>query len=144
MPFPMSALAPAPVSSRPLAGLRILLAEDSAVTRRMCETALRAAGAAVDAAADGLSAFRTWESAALTDRPIDIAVVDFGMPYLNGAALTAMLRAAGFGGTIVGMTASVDEAEESLWRGCGCEAVLPKGLPGREFAARVAEFRPVG
>lgn len=134
----MSALLLEPALARPLTGLRLLLAEDAAVTRRFYEAVLRNAGAEVEVAPDGLSAFRVWEAAALAGRPIRLAVVDFGMPFLNGAALTAMLRAAGFGGPIVGMTAGVDAAEEALWRGCGCETVLAKNVSAGELVEQVA------
>lgn len=79
----------------------ILLVEDDFVVRSTCSHALRCAGYAVEAVADGITA---WD--ALRTHPVDLLVTDNQMPCLNGEEL--ILRARRFGMTlpIIGITAS--------------------------------------
>jgi len=73
---------------RPLAGMRILVAEDNAIAARVITTLLSKQGADVTLARDGNQAF-----AMLADPPgFDVAFVDLHMPGLDGLALTRQVR----------------------------------------------------
>lgn len=65
----------------------VLLVEDDRSLRRYLEVALRRAGFAVLAAADGLEAMKL----ALTS-PVDLVVTDSVMPHLGGAELCRFLK----------------------------------------------------
>jgi two-component system, NarL family, response regulator LiaR len=67
---------------------RVVIVEDHALTRAGLRTALAGAFDVVAEAADGLSG---WE-AILHERP-DVAVVDIGLPGMDGVALTKRVRA---------------------------------------------------
>lgn len=68
--------------------MKVILAEDVAVTRRLLEQALVAAGHDVRAVADGEAA---WE--AFTREPVPLLVVDWGMPRMDGLEFCRRVRA---------------------------------------------------
>ncbi|MGB8910353.1 MAG: response regulator transcription factor [Candidatus Cybelea sp.] len=67
---------------------RVVIVEDHALTRAGLRTALQSSFDVVAEAADGLAG---WEAIA-RERP-DVAVVDIGIPALDGVALTKRVRA---------------------------------------------------
>ena len=70
--------------------MRLLLVEDDAVLRLGLQRKLEAEGYRVDMAADGADGlFQAREY------PLDLAIVDLGLPKLNGLALVQTLRAEG-------------------------------------------------
>jgi signal transduction histidine kinase/ActR/RegA family two-component response regulator len=71
-----------------LAGLHVLVADDNVDFAESLETALEAAGIDVATVADGRSAL-----SAARGRAPDIAILDIGMPGLNGYDLARALRA---------------------------------------------------
>ena len=68
---------------------RLLVADDDAFYREIAVTSLTAAGYDVKAAADGVEALEI-----INTMPLDIAVVDVGMPRMGGLELIAMVRTA--------------------------------------------------
>ncbi|MGA8097649.1 MAG: response regulator transcription factor [Candidatus Cybelea sp.] len=68
--------------------IRVVIVEDHALTRAGLRTALQSTFDVVAEAADGLTG---WEAIA-RERP-DVAVVDIGIPALDGIALTKRVRA---------------------------------------------------
>lgn len=68
--------------------IRVVIVEDHALTRAGLRTALQSSFDVVAEAADGLTG---WEAIA-RERP-DVAVVDIGIPALDGVALTKRVRA---------------------------------------------------
>lgn len=69
-----------------------------------------------------------------------MALLDHDMPGLDGTQTAAALRASGFPGAIVGLTAGVDTAEAMRWRQIGCEFILPKGLGPTAISSRRASL----
>jgi CheY-like chemotaxis protein len=67
---------------------RILLVEDHADVREMLQAALEIEGHTVRAVADGASAL----AAATTEQP-DVAIIDIGLPGIDGYELASALRA---------------------------------------------------
>ena len=105
--------------------MRLLLVEDDP---RMADTAdrfLRAAGFAVDHAADGATALRLAERATY-----DAAVLDLGLPDMNGLEVCRRLRAAGHPMRIVMATArdAVDDRIAGLDTGADDYIVKPYAL----------------
>jgi len=79
---------PAPLSgAAPTAGLRVLVADDNVDFAESLQTAFEMVGIEVSTVADGRSAL-----AAAQARPPDIAILDIGMPGLNGYDLARALR----------------------------------------------------
>ena len=133
-----------PEPSPPLGGRRVLLADDIPAMRRLYASALTKAGAAVTAVSDGAEAVDAWaesveERRGASGGPFDAVVLDYAMPRLDGGSVAAALRAGGFGGAIVGISAQVIDREVGPWLAAGCDVVLRKGRPLAELVARVGE-----
>ena len=70
--------------------MRVLVIEDEALLREQLAQALRGAGYTVDVAADGTEGLY-----AFTELPVDLAIVDLGLPRLGGLDVVRRARAAG-------------------------------------------------
>ncbi len=70
--------------------MRVLVVEDEAALREALKTELSAAGYTVDLAADGEEGLY-----AALEFPIDVAIVDLGLPKLSGLEVIRKLRARG-------------------------------------------------
>lgn len=87
---------------------RVVIVEDHALTRAGLRTALEASFAVVAEAADGVTG---WEAIA-RERP-DVAVIDIGLPGVDGVTLTKRVRAE-LPATRVVIVTMVDLEEEVL------------------------------
>jgi signal transduction histidine kinase len=95
----------------PLAGMKILLVEDSEDNQTLVSRYLKGAGAHVELADNGLDAVE-----AAMDGDQDVILMDIQMPILDGHEATARLRQAGYARPIVALTAHAmrDERERAL------------------------------
>ncbi len=107
---------------------RILLAEDGLDARRLLARHLRAAGAEVETAENGLVACELALRAADAGTPYDLILMDMQMPELDGYAAAARLRAAGYRGPIVALTAHAMEDERARCLGAGCDGFATKPI----------------
>lgn len=101
----------------------ILVADDDATIRRLMEVFLKTLGYQPVVVGDGSEALR----AALASRP-DLVISDIHMPDLGGLELTRRLRAepALEGVPILLFSASIGQADESLWREAGADGFVVK------------------
>lgn len=76
-------------ASRASSGLRVLVVDDNADAAELFSEILREAGYVVDVAADGIEAL-----ACALRSPPDVALVDIGLPGIDGYELARRLRAA--------------------------------------------------
>jgi CheY-like chemotaxis protein len=102
---------------------RILLVEDDADTREALKTLLELSGHQVEVASDGGEAV----AHAVANRP-DVALVDIGLPEIDGNEVARRIRAQlGAGGIfLVALTGYGGEAEEALARAAGFDAHFTK------------------
>lgn len=123
---------------------RILLAEDGPDNQRFFEFILRRAGAEVTLVEDGQRAVDSALSAAQAGQPFDLILMDMQMPVLDGYEATRRLRAAGYIGPIVALTAHAMEgaAEECL--AAGCDDYIAKPVDRLAFLRKVAQFLKQG
>lgn len=125
----------------PLSGVRVLVADDDRIPRRIAVAAVVAAGGIPVEAADGPTALAVWSSKMGTPA-FEAAVLDFVMPGMDGADLVRALRALGYKGTVLGLTAAATEAQIDAWIAAGCDEVLPKGCSTAELVTElVAAYR---
>lgn len=121
VPGTMQPELPASTEVVTLEGLRVVLAEDHAVNRMLLERVLQRAGATVSLAVDGQEA---------VDVPLevlpDVVLMDLNMPVQDGDEATRILRARGFEGCIIALTASVSAEDRRACFDAGMDGFLTK------------------
>lgn len=117
-----------------LTGLRILLAEDSEDVQGLLRYYLHAAEAHVECANNGIEAVAQIARATV---PFDFVFMDMQMPLLDGYAATKQLRAAGYRGVIVALTAHAMVGERERCIEAGCTDYLAKPPSRDEVVAKV-------
>jgi len=119
-------------ASRPV----ILLADDEAISRRLLSDALQRAGFEVRQAGDGAAALRIAE-----EETLDLLVLDFEMPSLDGAEICRRLRASGREDLkalpVIMLTAHAGEAEEIDCLHAGANDFVTKPVSRDILAARI-------
>ena len=111
-----------------LAGLRVLLADDSSDNQLLVRLVLTRQGATVDTANNGLEAFKMG-----IEGDFDIALMDIQMPEMDGYEATRALREAGFKKPIVALTAHAMPEERARTLAAGCNGHLTKPLNKTEL-----------
>ena len=112
--------------------MRLLLIEDEAPLRLMLARRLEADGYRVDQAADGEDGlFQAREY------PVDLAIVDLGLPKVNGLAIVQRLRADGRTLPILILTARGGWQDKVAGLESGADDYLVKPFEYPELAARV-------
>src|SRR5689334_16259773 len=112
--------------------MRLLLIEDEAPLRLSLARQLEADGYRVDQAADGEDGlFQAREY------PVDLAIVDLGLPKLNGLAVVQKLRAEGRMIPILILTARGSWQDKVTGLEAGADDYLVKPFEYPELAARV-------
>lgn len=112
--------------------MRLLLVEDEAPLRLSLARRLEAEGYRVDLAADGEDGlFQAREY------PLDLAIVDLGLPKLTGTALVQQLRADGKTLPILILTARGSWQDKVAGLEAGADDYLVKPFEYPELAARI-------
>ncbi|HTP39882.1 MAG TPA: response regulator transcription factor [Steroidobacteraceae bacterium] len=113
--------------------MRVLVVEDEATLREALRTDLTAAGYNVDVAADGEEGLY-----AATENPVDVAVIDLGLPKLSGLELIRRLRAAGKSYGVLILTARDRWQDKVEGLGAGADDYVAKPFHFEEVRARLA------
>jgi sigma-B regulation protein RsbU (phosphoserine phosphatase) len=118
--------------------MRILVAEDDAVTRRILEVTLRGLGWDVVTASDGNAAWRLFETLKGEDAP-ELAVMDWMMPGLEGIEICRRLRATpGFELVyVILLTSRGDKEDLAAGLAAGANDYITKPFDPVELEARV-------
>ncbi|MCP4171177.1 MAG: response regulator [Fuerstiella sp.] len=125
-----------PQTDTPLAGLRLLLAEDCADQGRLYLKFLQSAGAEVTLECNGES---TVDSVRKSPSLFDAVVMDFQMPEMDGLESTRQLRGLGYDGAIIAATAFGSQKLKRNWYQAGCDAYLIKPLKKAQLIAAVLQ-----
>lgn len=112
--------------------MRLLLIEDDAILRLSLKRQLEAEGHRVDLASDGEDGlFQAREY------PFDMAIIDLGLPKVNGITVVQSLRAEGRTLPILILTARGSWQDKVLGLEAGADDYLVKPFEYPELAARV-------
>ena len=110
---------------------------------------MRKAGAEVTLAEDGLRACELATAAAASGTSFDVILMDMQMPKLDGYGATARLRASGYRGSIVALTAHSTKGDRRRCLTVGCDGFVSKPIDRRTLletvqrhSARAAAPRP--
>jgi PAS domain S-box-containing protein len=146
--LPVNAAAPAedPIVPQPVQGAgrlsgTILLAEDNPNIRFLVDEYLKRAGAEVIAVPDGAQAVdRVLRAVCGEAGTVDLVLLDIHMPVLDGVQAKAQMRAAGYRGPIVGLTADFAEKPASEWANEGWDAIAAKPIDRQAFIPLLARM----
>jgi len=122
-------------STELLKGVNLLICEDSETVSMLLRVMLERAGAVVTTAADGeegLAQFTQYSN------ELDLVITDMQMPKLDGYELTQGIRATGWSGHIVALTAFAASEDEDKCRAAGCSHYLTKPINPASFASSIA------
>ncbi len=106
----------------------ILVADDAPDNRRLICLFLNKAGAEVATAENGRQAYEMALDRWRSGNPFDLIVMDMQMPVLDGYQATKMLRAAGYPGQIVALTANAMTGERAKCLAVGCSDYAAKPI----------------
>jgi two-component system response regulator PhoP len=112
--------------------MRILVVEDETALRDSLKADLTAAGHAVDAAADGEEGLY-----AALEYPIDVAIIDLGLPKISGLEVIRRLRAAGKSYGVLVLTARDRWQDKVEGLGAGADDYVAKPFHFAELQARL-------
>jgi PAS domain S-box-containing protein len=139
-----TAPADAAAAPLPLAGMRVLLAEDNPVNQKLAVRLLQKMGAEVQVAATGLEALR-----ALREADFDAALMDCQMPELDGYEATRRLRS-GAGAVrnpnipVIALTAHALATDRTKCLAAGMNDYLTKPINPKLLRECLARMLPVG
>ncbi len=129
---------PKPVADG-LAGRRVLLAEDCEEIARLTCHFLQKAGADVTVVENGRQAV---DAVLAGDAAFDVVLMDLQMPVLDGYTATTELRARGFAGPIVALTANALESDRALCVASGFDDYVTKPVSREQLVRLVAARSP--
>lgn len=131
-----------PTNDAPVAGLRILLAEDSPANQMVATALLRRLGHRVDAVGNGLEAVE-----AVRAVPYDVVLMDVMMPEMDGLAATRAIRALPGDAArvpIVALTANAFASDEEECRAAGMDGFVTKPVTRAKLSAAVLRHGGAG
>jgi two-component system response regulator PhoP len=112
--------------------MRVLLVEDDPRLQETLGSHLRAAGYAVDLSSDGIEGLYAGE-----EFPIDLAIIDLGLPKLPGLEVIRKLRERGRDFPILVLTARSEWQDKVAGLEAGADDYLTKPFHVEELMARV-------
>jgi len=123
----------------PLAGARILVAEDHPVNRAFLRRILERWGAEVILAEDGREALVTLEN-----HPVDLVLMDISMPGMDGLEATERIRRHPrlSGLPVLALTAHAFEEDRQRCLAAGCDDVVTKPVAPEKLLAAIRAHLP--
>lgn len=92
--------------------MKIILAEDNAVQRKVLTDVLRELGHEVEPTTNGAQAWDAWE-----EKPSDLLITDWDMPEMDGLELTRLIRSHPLGAsTFIMMLSSIYTLKENVYQ----------------------------
>lgn len=114
--------------------LRIFCVDDDPTAQRLLMAALARRGWTVECATDGQDALQRF---CQDPAAFDVLVTDHVMPRLDGLNLVRELRAMGFRGAVIVVSARIEADERAAYAALGVTTILPKPFPSAGLLAAV-------
>ncbi|MFZ5576266.1 MAG: ATP-binding protein [Pseudomonadota bacterium] len=118
---------------------RLLLVEDNPVNQRVIALKARHLGVEPRIVENGAQAVE----AALAE-PFDLILMDMHMPVMDGMTATRTLRARGYTGPIVALTANSTQEDRQYCLDAGCNGFLTKPIENAQFAETLRRHLQAG
>lgn len=134
-PRPVAVSEPRPSVKGRLAGVKLMVVEDSEDNQDIFRYFLEGAGAETELVTNGNAAV---ETAAKED--FDIILMDIQIPGIDGKEATRRIRRQGFTRPIVALTAHAMPEEQQSCLKAGCDGQITKPVSGEALVVQVAGF----
>ncbi|HKC50857.1 MAG TPA: ATP-binding protein, partial [Myxococcota bacterium] len=121
-------------------GARVLLAEDGLDNQRLVRALLRPLKVELSLVENGAQAVDQALAALDGDRPFELVLMDMQMPVMDGYEATRRLRAQGYSGPIVALTAHAMSSDRGRCLEAGCDEYLSKPIDRVRLLEVVAAF----
>ncbi len=119
---------------------RILIAEDGPDNQRLLRHILTRAGAHVTIAGNGKLAVDMALAQAGTNQAFDVVLMDMQMPVMSGYEAARTLRAAGYEGPIIALTANAMSGDREKCLAAGCNDYTVKPIRRAELLELVRRY----
>jgi signal transduction histidine kinase/CheY-like chemotaxis protein/HPt (histidine-containing phosphotransfer) domain-containing protein len=119
---------------------RVLLAEDGPDNQLLIATHLRRAGAEVFIVETGKRAVEAALAAEAAGDAFEVVIMDMQMPVMDGYVATTTLRASGYTGPIVALTAQAMEGDRQACIAAGCDEYLTKPVDRAKLLSTVSTY----
>ena len=123
---------------------RVLLAEDGLDNQKLISYRLRQAGAEVEIANNGAVAHDMALEAIDKGAPFSVILMDMQMPIMDGYTATAKLRARGYAGPIIALTAHAMSGDRDKCIDAGCDDYTTKPIKVPELLGLVHRYATGG
>jgi CheY-like chemotaxis protein len=117
--FPVAT--PRAKEAMPRLACRVLVAEDGIDNQRLISFLLKKAGAEVVVVDNGQVAMEQALAAQAEGKPFAVILMDMQMPVMDGYTSTSRLRAAGYAGVIIALTAHTMSGDQQRCLDAGCD-----------------------
>lgn len=125
------------VTERCFAGLHVMVVDDVALNRKMLVRNLIDHCAKMYEDENGQNAVDRVKGLLTTGQPLNLILMDFQMPIMDGPTATRMIRAAGYSELLVGVTGNALQIDIDIFNLNGADDVLVKPLDIDRLAAIV-------
>ncbi len=129
--------APPDLHDGPRLSCNILLAEDGVDSQRLIRFILERAGATLSIVENGRQAVDAALAAQTEDGSFDLILMDVQMPVLDGHQATRELRAAGYHGPIVALTAHAMSDDRQRAIDAGCDEYISKPINAKKLVSTI-------
>jgi CheY-like chemotaxis protein len=107
---------------------RILVVDDNPMDVRVCRQILTQWSRIVDVAQDGLKAVSMMAESLKQGPAFDVVLLDYHMPGMNGPSTARLLRASGYRGPMIAISANECENSRGIAHKAGCKAFVTKPI----------------
>jgi len=112
-----------------IAQLKLLIADDAPIARKMVERSLSAMCRECHHAINGRDAVdKVAQSMQPGEQPYDVILMDYYMPVMSGPEAVKLIREQGYKGILLAVTGATSNSEQALMLNHGVDSILLKPL----------------